>query len=113
MTGSLLNSSIRRFGSTDMKLTYKYTVHGFSGGMMLSNTVSGEWAFDSLEIGKSLNSPNSEVQLTVTETTAKSVAINAKYRKNEKTLTVFTDRDERFGDEANAYGFSYAFIVKE
>ena len=29
-----------------MKLTYRYTVHGFSGGMMLFNTKDGEWDFD-------------------------------------------------------------------
>ena len=65
-----------------MKLTYTYTVHGFSGGRMLSNTVD-------------------------------IVTIHAKYRANEKTMTVSLSNEETFKDEANAYGFSYAFTVKE
>ena len=94
-----------------MKLTYTYTVHGFSGGRMLSNTVSGEWV--SFDVGTELDSPNSEVKLTVTEKTSDTVTIHAKYRTNEKTMTVSLSNEETFGDEANAYGFSYVFTVKE
>ena len=96
-----------------MKLEYKYTVHGFSGGMMLTNTVSGEWEFEALETGKELDSPNSEVKLTVIKKTRDTVTIYAKYRNNEKTITVSSANEEKFNDEANAYGFSYAFTVKE
>ena len=95
-----------------MKLTYRYTVHCFSGGMMLSNTISGEWKFNSLDIGKMLDSPNSEVNLTVLQK-SNTVKIHVKYRKNEKTMTVSLLNEEIFKDEANAYGFSYAFIVRE
>ena len=96
-----------------MKLTYTYTVHGFSGGRMLSNTVSGEWEFEALCIGKELDTPNSEVKLTVIQKTSDIVTIHAKYRANEKTMTVSLSNEESFKDEANAYGFSYAFTVKE
>ena len=48
-----------------MKLTYKYTVHGFSGGMMLFNTKDGEWDFDSFEVGSELKSADTEVKITV------------------------------------------------
>ena len=94
-----------------MKLTYTYTVHGFSGGRMLSNTASGEWV--SFGVGTELDSPNSEVKLTVTQITSDTVTIHAKYRTNEKTMTVSLSNEETFKDEANAYGFSYAFTVKE
>ena len=94
-----------------MKLTYQYIVHGFSGGRMLSNTVSGEWV--SFDVGTELDSPNSEVKLTVTEKTSDTVTIHAKYRTNEKTMSVSLSNEETFGDEANAYGFSYIFTVKE
>ena len=94
-----------------MKLTYTYTVHGFSGGRMLSNTVSGEWV--SFDVGTELDSPNSEVKLTVTQMTSDTVTIHARYRTNEKTMSVSLSNEETFGDEANAYGFSYAFTVKE
>ena len=111
MTGSRLRSSIRGSNLTDMRLTYQYTVHGFSGGRMLTNTASGEW--DSFDIGTELDSPNSEVKLTVTQITSDTVTIHAKYRKNEKTMTVSHSNEETFGDEANAFGFSYVFTVKE
>ena len=111
MTGSRPRSSIRESNLTDMKLLYNYTVHGFSGGRMLSNTVSGEWV--SFDVGTELDSPNSEVKLTVTEKTSDTVTILAKYRKNEKTMTVSLSNEETFGDEANAYGFSYKFTAKE
>ena len=94
-----------------MKLTYTYTVHGFSGGRMLSNTVSGEWV--SFGVGTELDSPNSEVKITVLEKTSDTVTIHARYRNNEKTMTVSLSNEETFKDEANAYGFSYAFTVKE
>lgn len=94
-----------------MRLTYKYIVHGFSGGRMLSNTVSGEWV--SFDVGTELDSLNSEVKLTVTQKTSDTVTIYAKYRKNEKTMTVSLSNEETFGDEANAYGFSYKFTAKE
>ena len=96
-----------------MKLTYTYTVHGFSGGRMLSNTVSGEWEFEALCIGKELDTPNSEVKLTVTQIASDTITIHARYRTNEKTMSVSLSNEETFGDEANAYGFSYAFTVKE
>ena len=94
-----------------MKLTYTYTVHGFSGGRMLSNTVSGEWI--SFDVGTELDSPNSEVKLTVTQITSDTVTIHAKYRTNEKTMSVSLSNEETFKDEANAYGFSYKFTAKE
>lgn len=96
-----------------MKLTYKYAVHGFSGGMMLSNTVDGEWDFNSFEAGSQLESVNTEVKTTVLEKNSGSVTIKVAYRKNEKTMTVSTMVEERFKDDANAYGFTFAFIVRE
>ena len=96
-----------------MKLTYRYTVHGFSGGMMLSNTVDGEWDFHSLEVGSQLESVNTEVKITVLEKRGDSVTIKVAYRKNEKTMTVSTAGEERFQDDANAYGFAFLFIVRE
>ena len=96
-----------------MKLTYRYTVHGFSGGMMLSNTVDGEWDFNSFEVASQLESVNTEVKITVLEKNSDSVTIKVAYRKNEKTMTVSTVSEEWFGDDANAYGFAFAFIVKE
>ena len=96
-----------------MKLTYIYSVHGFSGGMMLSNTVNGEWELDTVDIGAELDSPNGEVKITVLEKKDDSATIKVAYRKNEKTITVSTAHEERFSDDANAYGFSYSFIVKE
>ena len=44
---------------------------------------------------------------------ANTVSIKIKYRKKENTLTISLTNEERFNEEANAYGFSYAFIVKE
>lgn len=96
-----------------MKLTYRYTIHGFSGGMMLSNTTAGEWDFDAFDVGSELNGPNREVKITVLEKSNKTVSINIKYRKKENTLTISLKNEERFNEEANAYGFSYVFIVKE
>ena len=95
-----------------MKLTYKYTVHGFSGGMMLSNTVDGEWDFNSFEVASQLESVNTEVKITVLEKNSDSVTIKVAYRKNEKTMTVSTMGEEWFKDDANAYGFAFAFTVK-
>jgi len=94
-----------------MRLTYKYIVHGFSGGRMLSNTVSGEWV--NFDVGTELDSPNSEVKLTVTQIASDTITIHARYRTNEKTMSVSLSNEETFGDEANAYGFSYVFTVKE
>ena len=111
MIGSRPRSLIRGSNLTDMKLTYQYIVHGFSGGRMLSNTVSGEWV--SFGVGTELDSPNREVKLTVTQITSDTVTIHAKYRTNEKTMSVSLSNEETFGDEANAYGFSYVFTVKE
>ena len=96
-----------------MKLAYRYTVHGFSGGMMLSNTVQGDWDFNSFEVGSALEGANTEVKITVLEKGGDRVTIKVAYRKNEKTVTVSTAGEEWFKDDANAYGFSYAFIVKE
>lgn len=96
-----------------MKLTYRYTIHGFSGGMMLSNTTTGEWDFYTFDVGSELNGPNKEVKITVLEKSYNTVSINIKYRKKENTLTISKANEERFNEEANAYGFSYAFIVKE
>ena len=96
-----------------MKLTYRYTVHGFSGGMMLFNTKDGEWDFNSFEVGSELKSVNTEVKITVLEKNSDSVTIKVAYRKNEKTMTVSTVGEERFGDDANAYGFAFAFTVRE
>ena len=79
-----------------MKLTYKYTVHGFSGGMMLSNTVDGKWDFNSFEVGSRLESVNTEVKITVLEKNSDSVTIKVAYRKNEKTMTVSTVSEEGF-----------------
>ena len=96
-----------------MKLTYRYTVHGFSGGMMLSNTVDGEWDFNSFEVGSELKSADTEVKITVLEKNSDSVTIKVAYRKNEKTMTVSTMGEEWFKDDANAYGFAFTFIVRE
>ena len=96
-----------------MKLTYRYTIHGFSGGMMLSNTTTGEWDFDTFDVGSELNGPNREVKITVLEKSNNTVSINIKYRKKENTLTVSKANEEKFNEEANAYGFTYMFIVKE
>ena len=96
-----------------MKLTYKYTVHGFSGGMMLFNTKDGEWDFNSFEVGSELKSADTEVKITVLEKNIDSVTIKVAYRKNEKTMTVSTMSEEWFKDDANAYGFAFAFTVKE
>ena len=95
-----------------MKLTYKYTVYGFSGGMMLSNTVGGEWDFNSFEILSQLESVNTEVIITVLEKNSDSVTLKVAYRQNEKTITVSTMGEEWFRDDANAYGFTFAFTVK-
>ena len=96
-----------------MKLTYKYTVHGFSGGMMLFNTKDGEWDFNSFEVASQLESVNTEVKITVLEKNSDSVTIKVAYRKSEKTMTVSTMSEEWFKDDANAYGFTLAFTVKE
>ena len=96
-----------------MKLTYKYTVHGFSGGMMLFNTKDGEWDFDSFEVASQLESVKTEVKITVLEKNSDSVTIKVAYRKSEKTMTVSTMGEEWFKDDANAYGFTLAFTVKE
>jgi hypothetical protein len=96
-----------------MKLTYRYTAYGLSGGMMLSNTVHGEWDFTSFEVGSQLESVNTEVKITVLEKNSDSVTIKVAYRKNEKTMTVSTMSAEWFKDDANAYGFAFAFTVRE
>ena len=96
-----------------MKLTYRYTIHGFSGGMTLSNITAGEWDFDTFDVGSELNCPNREVKITVLEKSNNTVSINIKYRKKENTLTISSTNEERFKEEANAYGFTYSFIVKE
>ena len=94
-----------------MKLTYRYTAHGFSGGRMLTNTVSGEWV--GFDVGTELVSPNSEVKLTVIQKTNDTVTIHARYRKKEKTMSVSLLGEETFGNEANAYGFYCVFAVKD
>jgi len=78
---------------------------------MLSNTVSGEWV--NFDVGTELDSPNSEVKLTVTQIASDTITIHARYRTNEKTMSVSLSNEETFGDEANAYGFSYKFTAKE
>ena len=80
---------------------------------MLSNTVDGEWDFNSLEVASQLESVNTEVKITVLEKNSDSVTIKVAYRKNEKTMTVSTMSEEWFKDDANAYGFTFAFTVKE
>ncbi len=96
-----------------MKLTYSYSIHGFSGGMMLTNTVSGEWLFDSFDVNQTLQNPNSEIKITVLEKTFDTVTINIVYRKNNQTLTITPSSEGHFKDEANAYGFSLTFNIKE
>ena len=96
-----------------MKLAYNYTIYGFSGGMMLSNTVSGEWQFDSFEVNDTLDNPNSEVKITVLEKKYDAVVINVVYRKNNQTLTISPICEGHFKDDANAYGFSFTFNIKE
>ena len=80
---------------------------------MLFNTTTGEWDFNTFEVGSELNVSDREVKITVLEKSYNIVSINIKYRKNEKILTIGPSSEERFNEEANAYGFSYAFIVKE
>ena len=80
---------------------------------MLYNTTTGEWDFNTFEVGSELNVSDREVKITVLEKSYNIVSINIKYRKKENTLTVSKTNEERFNEEANAYGFSYAFIVKE
>ena len=53
------------------------------------------------------------VIITVLEKNIDSVTIKVAYRKNEKTMTVSTMSEEWFKDDANAYGFAFAFTVKE
>ena len=96
-----------------MKLHYTYSTHGFSGGMMLSNSTSGEWHFDTFQQGATLACPNSELQVVVQEKTCNSVLLNVKYRQTQATLQVSCNNPQRFGSEANAYGFSIEFAVKE
>lgn len=96
-----------------MKLTYSYSVHGFSGGMMLTNTVSGEWLFDSFDVNQTLQNPNSEIKITVLEKTYDTVTINIVYRDLNQTLTITPSCGGHFKDEANAYGFSLKFNIKE
>ena len=80
---------------------------------MLSNTTAGEWDFDTFDVGSELNGPNRVVKITVLEKSNNTVSINIKYRKKENTLTISLTNEERFNEEANAYGFTYMFIVKE
>ena len=80
---------------------------------MLSNTVDGEWDFNSFEVASQLESVNTEVKITVLEKNSDSVTIKVAYRKNEKTGTVTTESETLFKDDANAYGFTLAFTVKE
>ena len=96
-----------------MKLTYRYAVHGVSGGILLSNTVSGEWELASLTVGAELESPDHEVRITVLERDGDAVTLRIAYRRREAILHVSAAREEQFTDEANAYGFSYSFTVKE
>ena len=96
-----------------MKLSCKYCVHGYSGGMMLSNTIDCDWNDDLLIPGNKLDNPNSEVKITVLNKTNNAVTINIIYRKKEETLNISSVKEEYFKDDANAYGFSYSFIIKE
>ena len=96
-----------------MKLTYSYSIHGFSGGMMLTNTVSGEWLFDSFDVNQTLQNPNSEIKITVLEKTYDTVTINIVYRNLNQTLKITPSCEGLFKDEANAYGFSLTFNIKE
>lgn len=96
-----------------MKLIYDYLIRGYSGGMMLTNTTSGEWDFDSFDINQNLSNPNSEVIITVLEKGNDSVTINIVYRNNNQTLKILPNSDTRFTCDANAYGFTFIFKVKE
>jgi hypothetical protein len=96
-----------------MKLTYNYSIHGFSGGMMLTNTIPGEWDFDSFEVNQTLKNPNSEVIITVLEKSYDTVTINIVYRNLNQTLKITPSCEGLFKDEANAYGFSLTFNIKE
>ena len=80
---------------------------------MLSNAAEGEWELDSLAVGAEPKSPDSEVKITVLEKTGDTVTVHIKYRENEKTMTLSPSKEEKFSDEANAYGFSYVFTIKE
>ena len=96
-----------------MKLTYDYTVHGFSGGRMLFHRESGEWDFFSLEKGLDLDTPNKEVKMIVIDKTCDTVTFRMQYRRNEKCVTVSASGEEHFSDEANAYGFSFVFRIRD
>lgn len=80
---------------------------------MLTNTVSGEWLFDSFDVNQTLQNPNSEIKITVLEKTYDTVKINIVYRQNNQTLTITPSCEGHFNDEANAYGFSLKFNIKE
>ena len=92
-----------------MVLEYRYSVHGYSGGMMLTRTVDGKITLDSAAIGSRLDFPNGEIAVTLLGICADSVTLNVRYRSSERILTVTRYSEEQFCDEANAYGFSLAF----
>lgn len=95
-----------------MKLTYTYNVHGYSGGMMLSNSASGEWILDTLATGTTLVGPNPEVQIVLIGKSADRAMITIKYRNDQSMTSLSLNSIYTFSDSANAYGFSYTFSLK-
>lgn len=80
---------------------------------MLTNTIPGEWDFDSFEVNQTLKNLNSEVIITVLEKSYDTVTINIVYRNLNQTLKITPSCEGLFKDEANAYGFSLTFNIKE
>lgn len=92
-----------------MVLEYKYSAHGYSGGMMLTSSVDGNVMLSSAAVGSRLDCPNGEIAVTLLSKCADSVTLNVRYRNSERTLTVTHNSEERFCEEANAYGFTLSF----
>ena len=82
------------------------------GGLPVQYVI-GEWDFFSLEKGLDLDTPNKEVKMTVIDKTCDTVTFRMQYRRNEKCVTVSASGEEHFSDEANAYGFSFVFRIRD
>ena len=92
-----------------MVLEYKYSVHGFSGGMMLARSVDGKVLLDAVAVGSRIDCPNVEIVVTLLCKCTDEVTLKVSYRDRERILTISRNTEERFCEEANAYGFTLAF----